>query len=83
MDLILHMDNKLIQMSFIDAEREIEAICGEVIDVLKACSPTKQTDKYFKQYILDYLSNLLQGYTHCRDRECSEINSAGMGKKIL
>ncbi len=57
MELILFWDNKLIQMSLTDAEKEIEASLREVIGGLKACSLTKHTGKILIQYVLNYLRN--------------------------
>lgn len=54
-------------MSFIDAEKEIEAILRGDIGALKAFSLTKQTGKNLMQYVLNYLNNF-----------CSILHTAGI-----
>lgn len=61
----MHWYNELIQMSLIDAEKEIEAILRGVIGGLQACSLAKQ----FYAICPQLFKQLLQGSTHCEDIE--------------
>lgn len=49
----------------------------------RLCSLTKQTGKKFNAICPQLLEQLMQGSTHCRDVERTEINCKETGKKTL